>query len=312
MGERTVGVTPPRVMTIAGTDSGGGAGVAADLRTLAACGVHGCVAVTAVTVQNSLGVTGVHTLPPETVAAQIEAVATDIGLDAVKTGMLATTPIIHAIAEACDRTGIGSDGRTPLVVDPVAASMHGDPLLADDALDAYRTLLFPRATVITPNLDEVRLLTGIDVRDRAGQYEAAKVLYALRSPARAGQGRAPGGRPGRLRRPALRRSHLHRTARTAVHHRQHPWRRRHHGLGPRVRPRPRTTGGPGRRAGEAVRRGGGAALLRRWVPGTDPCRPCGRSAPGGGTPIKDASRSAFLRECSVRRIYNPSVARAIS
>ncbi len=107
MGERTVGVTPPRVMTIAGTDSGGGAGVAADLRTLAACGVHGCVAVTAVTVQNSLGVTGVHTLPPETVAAQIEAVATDIGLDAVKTGMLATTPIIRAIAEACDRTGIG-------------------------------------------------------------------------------------------------------------------------------------------------------------------------------------------------------------
>jgi hydroxymethylpyrimidine/phosphomethylpyrimidine kinase len=130
-------------------------------------------------VQNSLGVTGVHTLPPETVAAQIEAVATDIGLDAVKTGMLATTPIIRAIAEACDRTGIGSDGRTPLVVDPVAASMHGDPLLADNALDAYRTLLFPRATVITPNLDEVRLLTGIDVRDRAGQYEAAKVLYAF-------------------------------------------------------------------------------------------------------------------------------------
>ena len=179
MGERTIGVTPPRVMTIAGTDSGGGAGVAADLRTLAACGVHGCVAVTAVTVQNSLGVTGVHTLPPETVAAQIEAVATDIGLDAVKTGMLATTPIIRAIAEACDRTGIGSDGRTPLVVDPVAASMHGDPLLADNALDAYRTVLFPRATVITPNLDEVRLLTGIDVCDRAGQYEAAKVLYAF-------------------------------------------------------------------------------------------------------------------------------------
>ena len=90
-GERTVGATPPRVMTIAGTDSGGGAGVAADLRAFAACGVHGCVAVTAVTVQNTVGVTGVHTVPPETVAAQIEAVATDIGLDAVKTGMLATT-----------------------------------------------------------------------------------------------------------------------------------------------------------------------------------------------------------------------------
>ena len=179
MAERTVGTTPPRVLTIAGTDSGGGAGVAADLRTLAACGVHGCVAVTAVTVQNTLGVTGVHTLPPETVAAQIEAVATDIGLDAAKTGMLATGDIIRAIAGACDRVGIGADGPTPFVVDPVAASMHGDPLLATDALDAYRTLLFPRATVVTPNLDEVRLFVGVDVHDRAAQYEAAKALHAL-------------------------------------------------------------------------------------------------------------------------------------
>jgi hydroxymethylpyrimidine/phosphomethylpyrimidine kinase len=179
MGERTVGTTPPRVLTIAGTDSGGGAGVAADLRAFAACGVHGCVAVTAVTVQNSVGVTGVHTVPPEIVAAQIEAVATDIGLDAAKTGMLATTEIIRAVADACDRTGIGADGPTPFVVDPVAASMHGDPLLADSALDAYRSLLFPRATVLTPNLDEVRLLVGLEVHDRAGQYEAAKLLHAL-------------------------------------------------------------------------------------------------------------------------------------
>ena len=181
MGESTVGVTPPRVMTIAGTDSGGGAGVAADLRALAACGVHGCVAVTAVTVQNSLGVTGVHTLPPETVAAQIESVATDIGLDAAKTGMLASTAIIEAIVGACDRVGIGGDGPTPFVVDPVAASMHGDPLLADDALDAYRGLLFPRATLITPNLDEVRLLAGIDVHDRDAQYDAAKVMHGFGS-----------------------------------------------------------------------------------------------------------------------------------
>jgi hydroxymethylpyrimidine/phosphomethylpyrimidine kinase len=171
--------TPPRVMTIAGTDSGGGAGVAADLRALTACGVHGCVAVTAVTVQNSLGVTGVHTLPPETVAAQIEAVATDIGLDAAKTGMLATSAIIRAIAQACDRVGIGADGPTPFVVDPVAASMNGDQLLADEALDAFRSLMFPRATVITPNLDEVRLLVGIDVHDRSAQYEAAKLLHGL-------------------------------------------------------------------------------------------------------------------------------------
>ena len=179
MGERTIGTTPPRVLTIAGTDSGGGAGVAADLRALAANGVHGCVAVTAVTVQNTLGVTGVHTVPPEVVAGQIEAVATDIGLDAAKTGMLATTEIIRAIVDACDRTGIGGAGPTPLIVDPVAASVHGDPLLADSALDAYRTLLFPRATVVTPNLDEVRLLVGLDVHDRAGQYEAAELLFAM-------------------------------------------------------------------------------------------------------------------------------------
>lgn len=171
--------TPPRVMTIAGTDSGGGAGIAADLRAMMACGVHGCLAVTAVTVQNSVGVTGVHTLPPETVAAQIEAVATDIGLDAAKTGMLATSGIIRAVAEACDRVGIGAAGPTPFVVDPVAASMAGDQLLATDALDAFRALLFPRATLVTPNLDEVRLFAGVDVHDRAAQYEAAKLLHAL-------------------------------------------------------------------------------------------------------------------------------------
>ncbi len=179
MNEPTVGVTPPRVLTIAGTDSGGGAGVAADLRAFAACGVHACVAVTAVTVQNTLGVSGVHPIPPETVAAQIEAVATDIGLDGVKTGMLASAAIIEAVAAACDRVGIGADARTPFVVDPVAASMAGDQLLADSALDAFRTLLFPRATLLTPNLDEVRLFTGVDVHDRAGQYDAARALHGL-------------------------------------------------------------------------------------------------------------------------------------
>ena len=180
MAEPTVGTTPPTVMTIAGTDSGGGAGVAADLRAMAACGAHGCVAVTAVTVQNTLGVSDFHPIPPATVAAQIEAVATDIALGAVKTGMLADRPIIEAIVDACDRVGIGGDG-IPLVIDPVAASMHGDPLLADSALDAYRTLLFPRAVLATPNLDEVRLLAGVDVHDRAAQYEAAKVMHAFGS-----------------------------------------------------------------------------------------------------------------------------------
>jgi hydroxymethylpyrimidine/phosphomethylpyrimidine kinase len=179
MPQPAIGTTPPRVMTIAGTDSGGGAGIAADLRTFAACGVHGCLAVCAVTVQNTVGVTGVHTIPPETVAAQIAAVASDIGLDAAKTGMLAGAEIIEAVAAACDANGIGADGRTPLVIDPVAASMHGDPLLADSALDAFRGLLFPRATLVTPNLDEVRLLVGIDVHDREAQYAAAKELHAL-------------------------------------------------------------------------------------------------------------------------------------
>ena len=152
--------TPPRVMTIAGTDSGGGAGIAADLRALAACGVHGCLAVTAVTVQNSVGVTGVHTLPPETVAAQIEAVATDIGLDAAKTGMLATSAIIEAIAAACDRVGIGADGPTPFVVDPVAASDARRPAAGRRGARRLPRTAVPRATLVTPNLDEVRLLVG--------------------------------------------------------------------------------------------------------------------------------------------------------
>ena len=174
-----MGVTPPRAMTIAGTDSGGGAGIAADLRTFAACGVHGCLAVCAVTVQNSVEVSGVHPIPPSVVAGQILSVAGDIGVQAAKTGMLASTEIIEAVAGACDKAGIGGHGPVPLVIDPVAASMGGDPLLADSALDAMRTLLIPRATVVTPNLDEVRLLIGLDVHSRDAQYQAATVLHRL-------------------------------------------------------------------------------------------------------------------------------------
>ncbi|HEU5471724.1 MAG TPA: bifunctional hydroxymethylpyrimidine kinase/phosphomethylpyrimidine kinase [Actinophytocola sp.] len=168
--------TPPRVLTIAGSDSGGGAGLQADLRTFFACGVHGMTAVTAVTVQNSLKVSAVTEIPAEVVAAQIETVAGDIGVQAAKTGMLANADIIAAVARACDRVGIGRDRRIPFVVDPVAASMHGDPLLRDDALAALRGELFPRATLVTPNLDEVRLLTGIVVRDHADQRDAAVAL----------------------------------------------------------------------------------------------------------------------------------------
>ncbi|HEX4101736.1 MAG: bifunctional hydroxymethylpyrimidine kinase/phosphomethylpyrimidine kinase [Pseudonocardiaceae bacterium] len=168
---------PPVALTIAGSDSGGGAGLQADLRTFTVCGVHGCVAVTAVTVQNSMGVAGYVEVPPSTVADQIRAVVTDIGVAAAKTGMLASAAIISAVAAVCDDVGIGRS--VPLVVDPVAASMHGDPLLAYDALAALRSELLPRATLVTPNSDEVRLLVGVDVRSRAEQHEAARALHAL-------------------------------------------------------------------------------------------------------------------------------------
>jgi hydroxymethylpyrimidine/phosphomethylpyrimidine kinase/phosphomethylpyrimidine synthase len=164
-------------MTIAGSDSGGGAGIQADLRTFALAGVHGCVAVTAVTVQNSVGVSGFQEIPAATVAAQMHSVVGDIGVSAVKTGMLASAAIITAVADACTELGIGD--AIPLVVDPVAASMHGDPLMTVDAMDALRDRLIPLATVVTPNLDEVRLLTGIDVVDEATQRAAARALHAM-------------------------------------------------------------------------------------------------------------------------------------
>jgi hydroxymethylpyrimidine/phosphomethylpyrimidine kinase len=169
------GETPLRVLTIAGTDSGGGAGIQADSRTFAMLGVHGCVAVVAVTVQNSVGVKGFHEIPLDIIAGQIQCVADDIGIQAAKTGMLASSDIIGAVAE----TWRGLDGDIPLVVDPVCASMHGDPLLHPSALDALRTELFPLATLVTPNLDEVRLITDIDVVDDATQRDAARALHAL-------------------------------------------------------------------------------------------------------------------------------------
>ncbi|MGW0039094.1 bifunctional hydroxymethylpyrimidine kinase/phosphomethylpyrimidine kinase [Gordonia sp. NPDC003376] len=173
------GQTPVRVMTIAGSDSGGGAGIQADLRTFALLGLHGTVALTAATIQNSLGVTGFHEIPPEVVAAQVRSVVSDIGVSAVKTGMLASAPIIAAVAQVCTELGIGGDGPIPLVVDPVCASMHGDRLLALEALDTLRQRLFPLATVVTPNLDEVRLLTDVEVTDPGSQREAARALFEL-------------------------------------------------------------------------------------------------------------------------------------
>ncbi|WP_199431400.1 bifunctional hydroxymethylpyrimidine kinase/phosphomethylpyrimidine kinase [Qaidamihabitans albus] len=168
---------PPAALTIAGSDSGGAAGLQADLRTFLTCGVHGLVAVTAVTVQNTLGVHDRTDIPAPIVAGQIEAVATDMGVQAAKTGMLASAGIIRAVAQACDAAGIG--GEVPFVVDPVAASMHGHPLFDGAGLDALREELLPRATVLTPNLDEVRLLTGIKVTGRDEMRAAAVALHAL-------------------------------------------------------------------------------------------------------------------------------------
>lgn len=170
------GETPLRVMTIAGSDSGGGAGIQADMRTFAMLGLHGCVAITAVTVQNSVGVKGFHEIPLDIVSDQIRAVVTDIGIQAAKTGMLASSEIITTIAETWRAEGLGS---VPLVVDPVCASMHGDPLLHHSALEAMRKELFPLATLVTPNLDEVRLLVDIEVVDETSQRDAARALHAL-------------------------------------------------------------------------------------------------------------------------------------
>ncbi len=173
------GATPRRVLTIAGTDSGGGAGIQADSRTFALCGVHACVAVAAVTVQNTVGVSAFHEIPTEIVAGQIRSVVGDIGVQAVKTGMLASTAIIEAVAAVCTEVGIGRNAAVPFLVDPVSASMHGDALLRPDAMDALRHTLIPLATIVTPNLDEVRLLTGVDVVDDATARKAAEALHAL-------------------------------------------------------------------------------------------------------------------------------------
>jgi hydroxymethylpyrimidine/phosphomethylpyrimidine kinase len=169
------GTTPRRVLSIAGSDSGGGAGIEADMRTIAMLGAHACIAITAVTVQNTLGVKSFHEIPDDVVAGQIKAVVTDIGIQAAKTGMLASARIIDTVATTWRRLGL----TVPLVVDPVAASMHGDALMAPSALDSLRGQLFPLATLVTPNLDEVRLLVGIDVVDAESQRAAAKALHAL-------------------------------------------------------------------------------------------------------------------------------------
>ncbi|HMA46196.1 MAG TPA: bifunctional hydroxymethylpyrimidine kinase/phosphomethylpyrimidine kinase [Frankiaceae bacterium] len=166
-------MTPPRVLTVAGSDSGGGAGVQADLKTMLALGVHGMSVLTAITAQNSLGVQGVWELPEDAVRAQLRSVLDDIGVDAVKTGMLSSPGLVSLVA--AELAGLD----VPVVVDPVGVSKHGDPLLAPQAVEVVRAELLPVATVATPNLDEVRLLTGRDVRVEGDLRAAADAVLAL-------------------------------------------------------------------------------------------------------------------------------------
>jgi hydroxymethylpyrimidine/phosphomethylpyrimidine kinase len=167
-------VTLPRVLTIAGSDSGGGAGIQADLKTFQELGVFGMSALTALTAQNTVGVHGVHEVPPDFVRAQIDAVIGDIGVDVIKTGMLSSTAIIEAVAD-CLRAHPG----VPLVVDPVCASKHGHALLRPDAVEALAERILPLATVVTPNLGEVTILTGVEVRSAADLRAAAEAVRAL-------------------------------------------------------------------------------------------------------------------------------------
>jgi hydroxymethylpyrimidine/phosphomethylpyrimidine kinase len=162
------------VLTVAGSDSGGGAGIQADLRTFAAHGVHGTSAITAVTAQNSVAVLDWVALEPHMVVAQMEAVASDMPVAAAKTGMLATAAIVSAVAAAIERL------RLPLVVvDPVMIAKSGDRLLDRDAETAYRERLLPLATVVTPNLPEAESLLGRPVRTLAEMREAARALRAM-------------------------------------------------------------------------------------------------------------------------------------
>jgi hydroxymethylpyrimidine/phosphomethylpyrimidine kinase len=144
----------PRVLSIAGSDSGGGAGIQADLKAFAACGVHGMTAITAITAQNTVAVTEIHQIPRQTIIAQVRAVSSDIGVDAVKIGMLGTVEAIEAVAAALAELAPG----TPVVLDPVMVAESGAVLLAPEARTALIELLLPRATVVTPNLPEALAL----------------------------------------------------------------------------------------------------------------------------------------------------------
>jgi len=169
-----VGDPVPRALTIAGSDSGGGAGIQADLKTFAVLGVWGMTAITSVTVQSTVGVSGVSDVPADVVAAQIVAVAEDIGVDAAKTGMLSSREIVEAVGDAVRVASIRH-----LVVDPVFVSKHGDQLLRTEAVSALRERILPMAAVVTPNLLEASGLCGFEVSGREEMQRAAQKILDL-------------------------------------------------------------------------------------------------------------------------------------
>jgi hydroxymethylpyrimidine/phosphomethylpyrimidine kinase len=164
----------PRVLIIAGSDSGGGAGIQADLKTVSALGAFGMTAITALTAQNTTGVYGVLEIEPKFVVKQIEACVSDIGCDVVKTGMLASIAIIDVVAAAISGHKLG-----PLVVDPVMIAKSGSPLLKPDAIAALKTKLLPVAAVVTPNLHEAGALTGREIKTLTQMKEAARAIHDL-------------------------------------------------------------------------------------------------------------------------------------
>ncbi len=161
-----------RVLIIAGSDSGGGAGIQADIKTVTALGGYAMTAVTAITVQNTLGVTGVHAIPPETVRAQIESVMSDLGADTWKIGMMGSAGHVRAVMEAWYAVGDGA----PVILDPVMIAKGGASLLSDDAIEIIANELMPVAAMVTPNAPEAEALTGVAVNDLDGQMDAADVL----------------------------------------------------------------------------------------------------------------------------------------
>ncbi|MCC5994762.1 MAG: bifunctional hydroxymethylpyrimidine kinase/phosphomethylpyrimidine kinase [Oceanicaulis sp.] len=165
-----------RVLAIAGSDSSGGAGIQADIKTVTALGGYAATAITALTVQSTTGVTAVHPVPIEIITGQISAVLEDIGADAIKTGMLASADVIEAVAKALDA---GKAQGIPLVADPVMAAASGARLVDDTALAAIKAVLVPRAALITPNIPEAEALTGLSITDLDDQRAAAEALLGL-------------------------------------------------------------------------------------------------------------------------------------